>query len=34
VPGDDTDTAAKRPAQTPADTAGPAAPETPEPASH
>jgi hypothetical protein len=34
VPEDDTDTAAKQPAQTPADTAGPAAPETPEPASH
>jgi len=33
VPEDDTDTA-KHPAQAPADTAKPAAPETPEPASH
>ena len=34
VPEDDADTAAKHPAQAPDDTAGPAAPETPEPASH
>ena len=34
VPEDDTDMPAEQPAQAPADTAAPAAPETPEPASH
>lgn len=34
VPEDDTDTAEKHPTPAPADTAGPAAPETPEPAPH
>ena len=34
VPEDNTDATAKYPAQAPDDTAGPAAPETPEPASH
>ena len=34
VPEDDTGTTATPPSQVPADTAGPAAPETPEPASH